>query len=61
MAYVKQTFVDGVTVLSAEHLEHIEDGIIENEQRLDEGFSGMEEALDGIIEIQNTLIGGDEE
>lgn len=34
MDYVKQNFVDNETVLSAEHLEHIEDGIVENEQRI---------------------------
>lgn len=32
MGYKRQTFVDGETVLSAGHLEHIEEGIIEAEQ-----------------------------
>lgn len=34
MEYKKQTFIDGETVLSAEHLEHIEDGIIQLEATL---------------------------
>lgn len=31
MTYIKQTFKDNYTVLSAKHLEHIEDGIVSNE------------------------------
>lgn len=31
MSYEKQTFIDGKTILKAEHLEHIEDGIVANE------------------------------
>lgn len=31
MAYTKQTFIDKVTNLKAEHLNHIEDGIVANE------------------------------
>lgn len=31
MSYEKQTFTDGTTVLKAEHLNHIEDGIAANE------------------------------
>lgn len=30
MLYEKQTFIDDYTVLKAEHLEHIEDGIYQN-------------------------------
>lgn len=35
MAYEKQTFVDNETVLSAEHLNHIEEGIIQNEKDIE--------------------------
>ena len=34
MSYEKQTWVDGVTPLDAEHLNHIEDGIVSNENEL---------------------------
>lgn len=34
MAYEKQLFEDDKTVLSAEHLEHIEDGIVDIENKL---------------------------
>ena len=34
MAYKKQNFVDNETVLKAEHLDHIEGGIIQNETNL---------------------------
>lgn len=36
MAYEKQTFIDNVTVLKAEHLEHIEDGICQLEDDLEQ-------------------------
>ena len=36
MAYKKQTFIDNVTVLKAEHLEHIEDGICQLEADLEQ-------------------------
>lgn len=35
MAYEKQTFVDNETVLSAEHLNHIEEGIVQNEKDIE--------------------------
>lgn len=34
MAYQKQSFTDGVTVLQADHLKHIEDGIVANESAI---------------------------
>lgn len=34
MAYQKQSFIDGVTVLQADHLKHIEDGIVANESAI---------------------------
>ena len=34
MAYQKQTFIDNKTVLKAEHLEHIENGIVAIEEAL---------------------------
>lgn len=34
MAYKKQTFKDNATVLKAEHLNHIEDGIVANEKAI---------------------------
>ena len=34
MAYQRQTFTDNKTVLKAEHLEHIEDGIVAIEEAL---------------------------
>lgn len=34
--YQRQTFVDEQTVLSAEHLKHIEDGIVETERQITE-------------------------
>lgn len=36
MAYSKQTFVNNSTVLSAEHMNHIEQGIFDAHQALDE-------------------------
>ena len=55
MAYEKQTFIDGETVLMAEHLNHIEDGI----SVVDEALGDVETALDSIIAIQTALIGGE--
>lgn len=40
MAYVKQTFTDGTTVLTAAHMNHIEAGIVENENAIEELKSG---------------------
>lgn len=34
MAYIRQTFVDEETVLKAEHLNHIEEGIVANEDAI---------------------------
>ncbi len=36
MSYEKQTFKDNETVLKAEHLQHIEDGIVQNENTINE-------------------------
>ena len=35
MAYEKQTFIDNETVLRAEHLKHIEEGIVQNEKDIE--------------------------
>ena len=55
MAYNRQTFVDEETVLTANHLKHIEDGILD----LEESLGDVDRALDQIIATQNELIGGD--
>lgn len=55
MAYVKQNFVDNETVLSAEHLEHIEDGIARNADALENGYIDYS---DGDNEITTTWVVG---
>lgn len=54
MAYEKQNFQDG-DVLTAENLNRIEDALVAVEEQV----GTVETALDGIIAIQNGLIGGD--
>ena len=54
MAYEKQNFADGQP-LQARQLNHMEDGIADALVKVD----GIESALDGILAIQNALIGGD--
>ena len=56
MAYEKQNFNDG-DILAAAQLNHIEDGIAENA----EAIGDIGTALDEIIAVQETLIGGDSE
>lgn len=47
MNYEKQTFIDGKTILRAEHLEHIEDGIV-----------ALEEKINAKDEPEIVLVGG---
>lgn len=56
MSYEKQNFTDG-QVLSANHLNHIENGVKNNA----DSIGDVKTALDSIIAIQNELIGGDGE
>jgi hypothetical protein len=70
MSYVTQTFVDNETVLSAQHLQHIEAGIVANETsigNLQTAFANkaveISDAMDaevsarynGDMEVQNSL------
>ena len=45
MGYVKQSFVDGKTVLSASHLNHIEDGIVQLEKSVSGSTSSSVESF----------------
>lgn len=56
MAYEKQTFTDG-EVLTAAQLNHIEDGL----EAFDSQMGDVDAALDAILAIQETLIGGETE
>lgn len=49
MAYTKQTFIDKVTVLKAEHLNHIEQGIVDIETALDNAAVEFGAALEQIV------------
>lgn len=42
MAYEKQTFKDNETILKAEHLNHIEDGIKANEELINQRYTKTE-------------------
>ena len=54
MAYEKQTWVDGVTVVTAKHMKHIEDGIVD----IDERLAGLETSSDEHInELINAALG----
>ena len=44
MGYTKQTFTDNETVLKAEHLNHIEDGIVTLENDIKNKVVGLTEA-----------------
>lgn len=44
MGYVKQSFVDGKTILSASHLKHIEDGIVQLEKNISGSTSSSVES-----------------
>ena len=54
MSYEKQNFTNG-QVLTAEHMNHIEEGVFENDRKI----GSISTALDSILDIQNELIGGD--
>lgn len=57
MAYVKQNFVDGVTVLKTEHLDHIEEGIAENEKKVEEEGARVKDLAEILPQCSNALIG----
>lgn len=44
MKYIKQTFIDNETTLKAEHLNHIEDGIV----ALEDGITALEAAIENL-------------
>ena len=69
MAYKKQVFVDDETVLTAENMNHIEDGISaatelaeENKEALaamsPEGLASLEESIDGLNTTMEELFDG---
>ena len=52
MAYTKQTFVNNSTVLTAEHLQHIENGIEEVALSVDNmKKNGYEEIANAVLEL----------
>jgi hypothetical protein len=55
MALNKVNYIDGETVISAENLNDIQDEVIAHGDALGD----VSEALDNIIEIQESLCGGD--
>ena len=62
MSYTKQKFVNNQTVLTAAMMNHIEDGIVENEAKigqLSEEIGAIDTALDAILTMQNSYIGGE--
>lgn len=69
MAYKKQVFIDGETVLTAENMNHIEDGISaateqaeKNKEALaamsPEGLASLEESIDGLNTTMEELFDG---
>ena len=69
MAYKKQVFIDDETVLTAENMNHIEDGISvatemaeENKKDLaamsPEGLASLEESIDGLNTTMEELFDG---
>lgn len=52
MAYQKQTFVNNSTVLTAEHLEHIEEGIYQNSVNNVKSINGTTPDENGNVEIE---------
>ena len=55
MSYIKQNFTDG-QVLNAEHLNYIEEGI----SQLSEDLGNVDAAIDAILTMQNSYIGGED-
>lgn len=69
MAYKKQVFINDETVLTAENMNHIEDGISaatelaeENKEALaamsPEGLASLEESIDGLNTTMEELFDG---
>lgn len=57
MAYEKQTFVDGSTVLKAEHLQHIEQGIVDVETTASNAQTAANEAKTSIEYLTASDVG----
>lgn len=57
MAYTKQTFVDGETVLSAAHLQHIENGIKALEEEISQNSGEDENEVSVTAETIRTALG----
>lgn len=53
MSYEKQTFVDKQTKLTAEHLNHIEDGIVDNEKAIAKNAAAIEKRQDALVSGTN--------
>ena len=54
MAFTKVHYKDGETIIVAKNLNDIQDAIL----KLEKDASDIDAALDAIIEIQESLIGG---
>lgn len=56
MAYNRQNVIDGETVMNKALYDNLQDGIDESLSKIDT----LGDALDSIIEVQNSIIGGSE-
>lgn len=57
MAYKKQTFTDFETKLKAEHLDHIEEGILANEQALEDLDNNKQDKITDSLVIGSGMEG----
>lgn len=58
MSYEKQTFVDKQTKLTAEHLNHIEDGIVDNEKAIAKNAEDVAANASALKSKQDSLVSG---